>query len=401
MKEKKPGKLRKIIKYISIFLGIVIIAAAVLAFSLYDFSNPDDLSLHLERKFKKLGVTGMAVTLFDDKEITYFKGLGYYDIENEKEITKDTIFQIASISKTATGTAIMQLYENGLLDIDEDINSYLPFDVSNPNYKEAAITARMLLTHTSSICDNYDIYDALYTLDSGGGDSPVTLEQFAKGYLTEGGKWYDAGENYYEEEPGTFYEYSNCGYALLGYLLEAVTGMDFAEYCSENIFEPLEMDSASWFLSDTDKYMLAVPYDDSGEAYPFYGFATYPDGCLRVSSADYAKFLMAMMGGGEYMGARILDEATVAEIMSPQIPGLYDDQGLTWLLHAPEEFGIDCGEYLVPGHSGGDPGVCTIAFYSPDTKKGAIVFINSDIRQMRVPTLLQIFTRMAREVVGK
>ena len=116
----------------------------------------------------------MAITLVKDDEITYFKSFGYADIENKEEINEDTIFQIASISKTITGTAAMQLYEKGKLDLDQDINTYLPFKIINPYHPGVPITARMLLTHTSSILDNWDVIDPLYTIGLGGG-APSSL----------------------------------------------------------------------------------------------------------------------------------------------------------------------------------------------------------------------------------
>jgi CubicO group peptidase (beta-lactamase class C family) len=398
--EKKINKKRKIIKFVFGFFALIILIAAIITFSLYDFSNPDDLSLFLERKFSKMGVAGLAVTMVDEKGITYFKGFGYADVENKKEITQDTIFRIASISKTITGTAIMQLSEKGQLDIDKDINSYLHIKIINPNYPNAKITTRMLLTHTSSICDNYTVYDSLYTYSSGGGDSPVSLEEFIKGYFLEEGKWYYAYENYYESEPGMLREYSNCGYALLGYLLEEITNQDFNEYCKENIFEPLEMYDTYWFLSEIDTSKMAKLYNKVGEAYPFYGFPTYPDGALRTSSADYGKFLTTMINYGDCNDGYILKKETIDEILRPQIPELMQDQGLTWLLKGPEEFKVDCGEALVPGHSGGDEGACTISFYCPDTKTGAIIFINNDIKTSQILTLFQIIKRMAKEVIS-
>jgi len=391
---------KKLGKILLIALGLIIAFAAVFALTQYDFSNPDDLSLFLERKFDKMSVTGMAVSLINDSEVTYFNSYGYADTSEKREITEDTVFQIASISKTVTGTAVMQLYEKGLLDIDADINTYLPIAIVNPNHPDTAITTRILLSHTSSIQDNWDVYDSLYTIESGGGDSPIPLDEFMAGYFLADGQWYDPIENFYEGAPGSLYAYSNCGYALLGYLVECVSGQPFNEYCRDNIFEPLKMENTGWFLSEIDTGKMAIPYDKNGNAFPLYGFPTYPDGCLKTSSADYARFLMAMMNDGEYDGARILTEETVAEMLTPQYPDLSPVQGLTWNLKTPEELQVDCGDHFLPGHTGGDPGVTTVAFFSPAENTGLVLFINGEFRRYQLLSGLQLITRLYHEVIA-
>ncbi len=397
---KHPVRKKKLKRFILIALGLIIAFAAVFAFTQYDFSNPDDLSLFIERKFQKTGIAGLAVSIVDDSEITYFYSCGYADTAEKRNITEDTIFQIASISKTVTGTAVMQLYERGLLDIDADIDTYLPIEIVNPHYPDKAITARMLLSHTSSIKDNWDVYDSLYTIESGGGDSPIPLDAFIEDYFLADGQWYDPAENYYNSEPGSFYEYSNCGYALLGYLVQCVSSQPFNEYCRDNIFEPLQMENTGWFLSEVDTGMMAFPYDKNGNAYPLYGFPTYPDGCLKTSSADYARFMMAMINNGKYDDARILREDTVAEMLRAHYPDLSDVQGLTWNLKAPEELRVDCGDQFIPGHTGGDPGIITVAFFSQAEKRGLVLFINGEIRQYQLLSGLQLITRLCHEVIS-
>ena len=393
-------KKKKLLRFILIALGLVVAFGAVFAFTRYDFSNPDDLSLFIERKFSKMGVTGMAVSLVNESGVTYFNSLGYADTAEQRGITENTIFQIASISKTVTGTAVMQLYERGMLDIDADINTYLPIDIVNPHHPGKAITARMLLSHTSSIKDNWDVYDSLYTIETGGGDSPIPLDEFIAEYCLPEGRWYDPAENYYGSEPGSFCEYSNCGYALLGYLVQCVSNQPFNEYCRENIFEPLQMDNTGWFLSEIDTGRMAIPYDKNGNAYPLYGFPTYPDGCLKTSSADYARFIMAMINGGEYGGARILEEKTVAGMLRAHYPDLNETQGLTWDLKAPEELKVNCGDRLIPGHTGGDPGITTVAFFSPAEKRGLVLFINGEMRRYQLLSGLQLITRLYHEVIS-
>ncbi|MEX1378259.1 MAG: serine hydrolase [Eubacteriales bacterium] len=382
-----------------VLLGIfslLIIAVGVFLAVNVDFSNPDDLQTFLDNKSRKLDVAGMAFALVEGDEMTQFYSYGYADIAEQTPITEDTIFQMASVSKTVTGTAIMQLADAGKIDIDEDINTYLPFEVHNPNHPDAAITTRMLLTHTSSIIDNWDVYDSFYTIDAGGGDPTISLAEFNEGYLTEDGEYYDAAMNFSPDTPGTYYEYSNCGYALLGYILECVTGTDFNIYCNENIFTPLGMDSTRWFLHETDLSRLAKPHEGEN-ALPYYSFATYPDGCLRTSASDYSKFLSMYMNGGKLGGVRILEQSTVENMLKPQVADLYENQGLTWDLKVPEEIFIKCDSYVF-GHSGGDPGVSTMVMFNPETQKAAIFLINSDVELKELITYRQIIQRMVAEI---
>lgn len=392
--------MKKVLKYLGIFLGLVIVAILIYASTQIDFSNPKDLNSYLENKFKKSDISGMAVTLIKDDSVSFFKGYGYADVDAKREITEDTVFQIASISKTVTGTAVIQLYENGRIDLDEDINKYLPINVSNPNHPNKPITPRMLLTHSSTIIDNNDIYNSLYTIGSGGGDSPISLEEFVSSYFVEGGIWYDKDKNFNSSEPGSNYEYSNCAYALLGYLVETVSNQPFNEYCRDAIFIPLGMNDTGWFLSEIDTDRMAIPYekDDGLKALPFYGFPTYPDGCLKTSSSDYAKFLMAFINKGEYNGNRILNETTVDEMLSVQIPELSKSQAITWSLDALGELFINTKNQIVPGHTGGDPGVLTVAFFLPDKKAGAICFINTGLKvDFKITNLIMIMTRLLEE----
>jgi CubicO group peptidase (beta-lactamase class C family) len=97
---------------------------------------------------------GMSTLIVKDGEIVWINGYGFADIENNVSVSDSTVFLLASISKVFTGTALMHLHQNGQLDLDEDINNYLPFDIEIPNYEADSITFRMLMTHTSSILDN-------------------------------------------------------------------------------------------------------------------------------------------------------------------------------------------------------------------------------------------------------
>ena len=169
-------------------------------------------------------IPGAAMIVIRDGQIESAEGYGLADVATSREVTPDTLFTIASVSKTVTATALMTLYEQGKFNLDDDINQYLPFEVRNPNYPDTPITFRMLLTHTSSIQDS-DVYNQYYTLQTEPvlPDSPIALGDYMKDYLTSEGKLYNAKDNFLEDAPGTTYTYTNTGFGLVGYLVEQIS----------------------------------------------------------------------------------------------------------------------------------------------------------------------------------
>jgi CubicO group peptidase (beta-lactamase class C family) len=275
---------------------------------------------------------------------------------------------LASVTKTFTGTALLQAWEEGKIGLDDPINTLLPFEVNNPYTESEVITVRHLATHTSGLLDNWPVYGSLYVP----GDSPIALGDFLQGYLVEGGEWYDAESNFADRMPGEEYEYSNVGAALSGYLVEATTGTPLDDYAEAHIFAPLGMTNTHWHLADyEDTSVIAVPYDADGTPLDHYGYPTWPDGQLRSSANDLGRFLAALLNGGELEGARVLSEATVAMMLTPQIPEASTTQGWFWITDTSQG-------YLVAQHGGGDLGVSTLIAFSPDLNIGLVILTNTD-----------------------
>ncbi len=144
-------------------------------------SNDLAFDLTIKLLIKLIGYSSLAACIIKDNQIIWSIGYGYYDRSELKHATTDTIYNLMSISKTITGTALMQLYEQGLFELDDDVNTFLPFDLRNPNFPDDPITFRMLLSHTSSLyCPSYDYYWNNFS-----GDPPFNFypEQFLKEYL--------------------------------------------------------------------------------------------------------------------------------------------------------------------------------------------------------------------------
>lgn len=167
----------------------------------------------------------LAVAIIKNQSMVWSKGYGYAEIKNKREATNKTVYMLASISKTFTATAIMQLWEKGLFNLDDDVNDYLPFNVRNPNYPDVPITFRMLLCHRSGITSNYVRLFILFSV------LRLPISNLGE-FLNPGGKLYSP-KNWENFAPGEKQIYSCVGYELLGYLVERLTNQSITEYCTK------------------------------------------------------------------------------------------------------------------------------------------------------------------------
>jgi CubicO group peptidase (beta-lactamase class C family) len=352
--------------------------------------NTDDrnntwLDTYIDSIMQVYCVPGVAACVVKGGEIIWTATYGYANIEQNIPVTDSTLFGLASVSKTVVATAVMQLCEDGYFALDDDINDYLDFTVVHPQYPDSAITFRMLLTHTSCIVDNWSVLDPLLIW---GGDSPIPLGEFLEDYLTPGGAYYNPSANFLQYWcPGTYWIYCNVTVALAAYLVEVVTGLDFEQYCQENIFQPLSMNETSWFLANLDTNHVATPYYWNGIAYvPYqhYGYPYYPAAQLRTSSIQLARHLLAFGKFGQVDSVRILDSTTVVEMRTIQFPGLSPDQCLIWFT----EF---WGGYWTFFHIGEWYGIRNDNSYQPDENWGTIVLTNGESATCRNLIVLQLF----------
>jgi CubicO group peptidase (beta-lactamase class C family) len=315
---------------------------------------------------------GLAACIIKNNRVAWQGYYGFANLARTIPITDSTIFMIASISKTFTCTALMQLYEAGRFQLDDSVNRYLPFPVRNPNHPSIPITFRMLLTHTSSIQDNWN---AMTTV---GGDYPMPLGTYLQKYLAPGGQYYSPGLSFYSYAPGTTWNYSNIGTSLCAYLVETISGIPFEQYCRDSIFVPLQMTSTAWFLSDLNTSLIARPYTYSYGSYidnGLYGMPYYPAAQLRTTLASLARFLMANIDGGELGGARILDTATIGIMRTAYLTAVswnytFMEQGLLW------EFTTDINGRPLWGKVGQFYGVSTSMFLLQSDGIGAIILAN-------------------------
>jgi CubicO group peptidase (beta-lactamase class C family) len=285
----------------------------------------------------------------------------------------DTVYIIGSVSKPFIATAILQLYERGQINLDADINEYLPFPVRHPEYPDEPISIRVLLTNRSGLAmdaedyirfQNPDEVISEYTSHVLGIDLPeLNLEpypsrgEFFEAFLIPGGEYYS--KEVWSETPGT-YQYSNIGYGLLAYIIESVTEGSVEDYLQINIFDPLEMAHSGADLAGLEAYhaypyqriqgkYLHIPYQgipfhrfcmnwdlncigknlftpgghlpvpDGIDQYLENGYLRFPlyenlvgNGGVRTSVLDLSKFMIAHMDGGRAPnGVQLLQPETV------------------------------------------------------------------------------------------
>ena len=323
-------------------------------------------------------IVGFSACIVKEKEVVWSMVRGMADVENKIPVNTNTVFILASLSKTVTGAALIKLYDKGLFALDDDINGYLPFKIRNPNFPNVPITFRMLLTHTSSLNDNRDYINELY----GPGDQrTISLGDIIKNCFDTTGSHY-VTQNFLKFKPGDKWRYCNSNYVLIAYLVEQISEKPFSEYTKENLFQPLDMNETSWLFSDFDTTHIAVNYDiDTNDVNKnirvcHYSWAGYPDGCLITSTPQFASFIIMLMNQGKYKGKQILKPEIVKEILTPQnvkippykiIPPMLD-MGLAWMV-------TESGSQMYFMHGGEGSGITTLAFFDPISKKGVIMFL--------------------------
>ena len=367
-----------------LLLGLVLFTPACGSDTTNDTENPPGdgdsdeathsaLDAYLEGQLETLGVPGLSAAIIKNGTVQWSGGYGLANVETGLPMTADTPIMLASISKTPTAVALMQVWEEQGFDLQSDVDDILGFSIDNPGAPNDPITIHQLLTHTSSIQDNWSVMDAYYVE----GDSEIPVGTYLEAYLNSTGELYEASRNFSSDAPGTSYDYSNIGAATVGHLVEALTGQDFGAWCNSRIFDPLGMTHTGWFLADFDPDVVAMPYrynqgSEEWVAYGHYGYPDYPDGQLRASAHDLAVFLATISNAGTYDGTRILEASTVESLLASQIPSIDPEQGLIW-------FGFDWLGSTWYGHDGGDWGINTDMMFRQEDGTGFVLLVNGEL----------------------
>lgn len=356
-------------------LGIILIGLSYASYALLGNwgamlpRHADNVDAFMENRRQEVAVPGLAVGVLNKDGLQWD---GYYGTsDGVSPVTDETVFMVASVSKTVVGTAAMQLWEQGEFDLDDDINDYLSFEVQNPHQPNEPITFRHLMIHRSTIVDRDPLYDDMYTLENGG-DSEWGMAEYLEAYLTPDGEFYSA-DNFLQTQPNSQFEYSNYGNALLAVLVEEISGELFSQYARNHIFEPLGMTSSYFLLSDIPADVdLATPFLE-GKAIPQYNFPDYPAGSLRTTVNDMSKFAAFYLDPAAH-DSGLLEPETV-EIMFGEYGQSADlgegEMGLVWV-H------LDGLLLNAIGHTGGDYGVTAYIMLYPDEGYATLLMQNGN-----------------------
>lgn len=372
-------------QYLTILLCILLLLPGVLP-SIHTLSTTTPLQLldndlFFDRLINSLLHLGhypsMSACIIKNNSIVWAKGYGMYDIEHQKPATEHTIYTVASITKTITSTALMQLYDQGLFNLDDDVNKYLPFILRNPNFPDDPITIRMLLSHSSSL--NPDPASYHWFNFSHTPPVPWYPDPWLREYLLPNGTLYTPQIWNTTYRPGERMQYANINFDLVGYLVQILSGEPFYLYCDEHIFTPLSMTHTSFLLPDLPIGDVAIPYIYHNRTYiklQYYQLLHYPVAGLLTTTEDLSHFLIAQMNHGVYNTTRILANDTVTLMHTVQPPGnLYYNYryGLGWMI---EKKWVQ--NEVIIGHTGDIPGVHTRMFMEEKNHIGIICLFNSD-----------------------
>jgi CubicO group peptidase (beta-lactamase class C family) len=288
----------------------------------------DQLDEKIEAIMDEGDISSLAAAIVVNDEIVWIRGYGEPDTSNQ-------MHDIASMTKPFVATAVMQLYEQGLIGLDDDVNQYLPFDVRHPDYPDSPITIHMLLSNRSCLAHNTDQYREYITGDElrpwlmGISDlefsevvDALSYAEFMADYLDPEGAYFQP-EAWANCQPGSQFVYSTPGFDLLGYLVEQVSGQPFNDYLQENIFAPLRMTSTTATPLDNPERM-AVPYEryygvlvKTNLQLPLSQRRRIGGGGLYSTVADLANFLLAHMNQGEFEEHPLLHPDSVALMHRP------------------------------------------------------------------------------------
>jgi CubicO group peptidase (beta-lactamase class C family) len=317
---------------------------------------------------QRRSIPGIAVTVFDSSSTLFAAGFGQRNLEADLPVTPDTIFGIASVTKSLTCLAVLQLASRGKLGLDDPITRYLPqFDLWDA---AAPATIRHFMNQTSGLPALPTLVHAMAANRPEPDADLPDLGSYAglAAYVNEQSTLLAA--------PGELFCYQNDAFGLLGAVIEQASGIEYTQYMTENVFAPLGMMRTTFnldaVLADDNATTLYAPADDGGLEVADWDEAPAMAACgfLRSTSRDLQKYVQFLLtaGAGNLLG---VDAALLTEMRSPQVPygpGSWYGFGLRV---QPDHHGV-----TLIGHSGGLTGVSSHIGFIPELGVGAAVLTN-------------------------
>jgi len=301
-------------------------------------------------------IPGVSVAVVKDGEPVYAQAFGVKNVETGEPVTVRSLFHMASVTKTFVATAVMQLWEQGKVDLDAPLVQYLPyFKMRDLRYKE--ITVAQMLNHTSGMPDvmNYEWNRPAYD------DS--ALEEYIRSLFNRE----------LIAAPGTRERYSNMAFDVLGGLIATVSGMTFEDYVEQHILKPLGMKDSTLMKPEADPALLTAPHVrkansvEVSKVFP-YNRKHAPSSTLLSNALDMSRWGLANLHRGELDGIRILKDATYDVLWRPK-DNAFPNRGMSWFL------GEHRGWKTV-AHGGSDLGYTCYLVLLPEKQAGVIVAAN-------------------------
>lgn len=306
----------------------------------------------MPKYLREFNIAGAVVSVVQNNAVIHLAGYGYADLDEHISMDPNqSVVHIGSAGKTFTATAIMQLVEQGKIDLNADVNTYLDFEI--PDTYPEPITIWHLLTHTSGLEEhNFGLFRADPT------QLPTVREYLVRNLPTR------------LHPPGERVGYSNYGLTLLGYVVERVSGMTLSEYLQTNVIARLRMIHSSADQTETPQN-IAIGYNNR-QAQPVEYIAAFGAGPIRSTAADMARYMMAHINEGQLDGVQILESSTSQAMQKRQ-----------FVAH-PVVNGTGLGFYefsrngqTIYGHLGTTNYFHTLLLLFPEHKLGIFVSFNS------------------------
>lgn len=350
------------------FFFLTLCTALVLTHSLHSYAQPARAEDSIAAIMQQHEVMGLAVAVVKKGKLVYTHSFGLKNKELNQPLQEENLFRIASISKSFSATAIMQLAEAKKLSLDDDVSNLVGFTVRHPKFPNTIITLRMILSHRSAINDS----QGYFTLDA---INPAKNTNWQKCYS--------------EYEPGTGYRYCNLNYNMAGTIIEKISGERFDKYIQKHILEPLGLYGGYWVDGlDSTRFASIYEYDDSLKtlvAQPMayaprrqeigsyvMGYSTpifSPTGGMKISAPDLARYMIMHMKMGKANGKRIIKKKSAITMQTP----LSEKEGYGLAIATTDK--LIAGKTL-KGHTGSAYGLYSAMYFDPNEKWGIVVITN-------------------------
>jgi CubicO group peptidase (beta-lactamase class C family) len=331
----------------------------------------------VEQKIQEIvasgGLPSVQIAVITEGQITWSKTYG-------QNTDTHFVYMNGSVQKVVDATAVLQLYELGLIDLEADINDYLPFEIQHPDYPDIPITTQMLLSHRSGLDAVGDQFpwdtECLfyqYRPDCNSKTQKMSLEEYLIASFSPNGTNFNP--NIWINKPGEKYHYSVSAYPLLRYLIEQVTGKSYPEYMRDNIFEPLGMWDSGFSSADFVNQQ-AIPHtriEGENIELPIWNGNGY---MMRTTAEDMANFMLVHMNNGSYRNFQLLQPETIQSMHAKVSRGKNIFNLNSELTDSGYGLGIIRYQGDWRGHGGSTVGYQSLWQFNPSKQCGFVLFTN-------------------------